>query len=160
MALNYSFGFTNSSKTGSVDYDPYVIDVSDYSIPSQSDGSTVLTNATCPIDQAETITFSVKDKASVDLRHSKVMHPAIDKRGRAVEVLLEAVLRETSTTDDAHVVDYPFTCQVSWRFPVNVSVTSARLTELLERVLGALRDSDGTGSRIDNLINGQTFPNS
>lgn len=159
MALSYSFGYTNSSKTGSVDWDPYVIDTVDYSIPSQSDGSTTLTNATCPVDQAETITYTVKDKQSVDLRHSKVMHPAKDKRGRSIEVLLEAVLRETSSVNDDHIVDYPFTCQVSWRFPMNVAVTSARLTELLERVLGALRDSDGTGSRIDNLINAQTFPN-
>jgi hypothetical protein len=158
MALQYSLGYTNKSKTGAVDYSPYVIDIADYTIPAQTDGLSIMRNNTCPADQEEVISYKVVEKQSVDFKHNKLAHPAKQGAYKAIEVLDEVVLRETSTIDDTYMVDYPITVQLSFRFPVHPAVTDLVLAEIAERVLGSLRDSDGTGSRLDNLMRGQTFP--
>lgn len=158
MALTYSLGYTNKSKTGVTDYTPYKIDIADYTIPAQTDGLSVMRNNTCPADQEEVISFKVMDKQNVDFKYNKLAHPAPQGAYKAIQVLDEVVLRENSTIDDTYVMDYPITVQLSFRFPVHPAVTDTVLTEVAERVLGSLRDSDGTGSRLDNLMRGQTFP--
>jgi hypothetical protein len=156
MALSSSFGFTNTSDS-SVDLTPTAVGMSNYALVTDDPGKCLLKNTTCPIDQVETLTFMSQDINQVNQEEKNVNPPKISG-GRVITVKLEAKKRVTSSVDDTFVVDYPVSCNVSFRFAKTQYVTSADLLTMLKRVVGALQDSSTDGYILDDLMMQQLNP--
>jgi hypothetical protein len=150
MALSGSFGFTNTTAS-SVDITPTAVGMSNYAVTVDDPGKCVLKNTTCPIDQVETITFMCQDLNTIN-QEEKNVHPPKLGGGRLITAKIEAKKRFTSTVDDTFMVDYPVSCNISWRFSKTQYVDATDLMTMLKRVLGALQDASSDGYLIDNLM--------
>lgn len=159
MAIVDSFGFTNNTDAAHGVIPKLINASADYAVTEDTAGKCIIKNITSPIDQVEVITFQGQDVNQI--RQSEVnAHPSNVQSGRSINVKLEAKKRLTSTNDDSFIVDLPITCDITFRFVKNSYITSADLTLILKRAIGALYDSDDSGnSRIDNMMMMQFNPN-
>lgn len=158
MAISGSYGYTNTSKA-STGFDAVVIDDSIYAIVTDEPGLCVMKNTTSPIDQPEVISYIAQEKTTISLTEQN-QHPAASTNARMITVKVENLKRMTSSVDDTYITDLPLTCNITWRFARNAAFTKDDLIAILERALGAIRDSDGTGSRLDNMMMLQVNPRS
>jgi hypothetical protein len=156
MALSSSFGFTNTTDS-SVSLTPTAIGMSNYALVTDDPGKCLLKNTTCPIDQVETLTYMCQDINQVNQEEKNVNPPKIQS-GRVVTIKMEAKKRVTSSVDDTFVVDYPVSCNVSFRFTKSQYITANDLLTMLKRVVGALQDSSADGYRLDDLMMQQLNP--
>jgi hypothetical protein len=158
MAVTYDYGYTNNTHSSEA-FTPIVISTGDYAITVDSPELCVMKNITSPIDQPEVISYISSERESISMTEPNV-HPSISQKARMITVKVENYKRESSDTNDAYVVDYPLTCNITWRFAKNRAFSSADLIAILERALGAIKDSDGTGTRLDNMMMQQLNPKS
>jgi hypothetical protein len=156
MALSSSFGFTNTTDS-SVSLTPTAIGMSNYALVTDDPGKCLLKNTTCPIDQVETLTYMCQDINQVNQEEKNVNPPKIQS-GRVVTIKMEAKKRVTSSVDDTFIVDYPVSCNVSFRFTKSQYITANDLLTMLKRVVGALQDSSADGYRLDDLMMQQLNP--
>lgn len=158
MAVSYDYGYTNTTES-TEKYTPIIIDMSKYAVTVDDPELCVIKNITSPIDQPEVISYISSERESIAMTEPNV-HPAVSSKARMITVKVEDYKRETSSTNDAYVVDYPITCNITWRFAKNRAFSSADLLAVLTRALGAIKDSDGTGTRLDNMMMQQLNPKS
>jgi hypothetical protein len=156
MSLTSSFGFTNETDS-TVLITPTAIGWSNYAVTSDDPGKCVLKNLTCPIDQVETVTFLAQDLPNI-VQEEKNQNPPKVGGGRAITIKLEAKKRTVSSTDDAYIVDYPASVNISWRFAKNQAITANDLLKLLRRALGALQDASTDGYILDEMMLQQLNP--
>jgi hypothetical protein len=156
MSLTSSFGWTNTTDSTAT-VTPTAIGWSNYALVTDDPGKCVLKNLTCPIDQTEVISFLCQDIPTVITEEKNVNPPKVSG-GRTITVKLEAKKRQTSSTDDTFIVDYPAVCSISWRFSKNQALTASDLLTLLKRAIGALQDASTDGYIIDELMMQQLNP--
>lgn len=156
MALSYSWGYTNTTAGGD-NYNPIIIDMINYAVTADQPKKCVIKNITSPIDQPEVITFMCDDRQSISTTETN-LHPAPNTAARMISVKVENFKRELSSVDDHYIVDYPIINTISWRFSKNKAFSADDLMLILRRALGAIRDSDGHGSRLDNMMMEQLNP--
>lgn len=156
MALTSSFGFTNTTDS-QVELTPTAVGMSNYAVVVDDPGRCVLKNTTGPIDQVETLAFMAEDLGSI-IQEEKNANPPAVSGGRRITIKMEAKKRVTSSSDDTFAVDYPVSCNVTFRFSKTQYVTAADLLTMLKRVVGALQDSSTDGYILDQLMMQQLNP--
>lgn len=156
MSLTSSWGFTNTTDS-TANLTPTAVGMSNYAVVTDDPGKCLLKNVTCPIDQVETLTFMCQELNQITQEEKNANPPKV-AGGRAITVKMEAKKRVTSSSDDTFIVDYPVSCNVTWRFSKTQYLTANDLLTMLKRVVGALQDSSTDGYIIDQMMMQQLNP--
>lgn len=114
----------------------------------------VLSNTTCPIDQAELLTYRCNEVDHVSTAQ-KIRNPAKVQDGVQYVVKLEDVIRTTLPNGD--IVDEPIVSYVTIRHPRSSNITHEVVDAVFERLIGACVRSDGS-TRFDDLMRSALMP--
>lgn len=158
MSLVSKFGFVNTEKF-STNVTPNNLKIGDnYSLITDEPDECVITSTTTPLDQGETIHFQAKRIPTVASSQSNE-HPApLKETGIQYVVKIEELLSTTSTEDASFRVDTPIVAYLTVRHPVTGVVTDEIIDTVINRLIGACRNSDGTGWRFTKLMRSALKP--
>lgn len=157
MAINSSFGFTNSTPMSGVTIVPTDIKpVTVYARVSNTPTDVKLSNKTAPIDQAEMLSYKCVNipKVNTDLT---VRHPGAVTDGIQYIVRLDEILRSSCSDECGAGWDDPIVMYLTIRHPVSGQVTASVIETIFKRLCGALLREDGT-YRFDDLMRGAIDP--
>jgi hypothetical protein len=161
MAISYVKSYTNNTDATSALY-AKKIDQSSYAVANSQDSkgglTCTMTNQTRTGDLAEVIVISYKQQSTVDQvnkTHSPYPYNSVGK----LTVKVEEKVRATSSIDDFLYKDSRSNCAITFTWDKTEAVDQDILVEHLMRAIGTLRDSDGGGWRIAEMMSGSINPN-
>lgn len=142
MALTSSFGYTNkvanTTKVTPVDVQP----VTNYARTEETPNQCVLNNITCPLDQGELLTYKVLELDKVTCQQY-IQNPAPVRNGVQYVVKMEEILRTVDSAGDI-VMDEPIIAYLTIKHQKSGNITSAKIEEVVSRLIGACMKTDGT----------------
>lgn len=156
MALQSSFGFSNTTAS-THDITPKVLGVTtNYSVVTDDADETVLSNKTAPVDQEEIISYRsrVLQRVDTDLNNQ---YPSPVKGGIQYQVVLQDMLSTTDSANAAFRVDEPIVAQLTIRHPRSGNITNSHIATVVTRLISACLRSDGTW-RFDDLMRSAERP--
>lgn len=159
MAISYSEGYTNTTSS-TEKLTPVVIDQTVYSIEVAQSGSSVdcyLSNMTASSNQAEVIHYGFTKQQNMKMKEQPAQMYSDAKVGKIV-VGVEEKRRATSSTDDWMYKDGRHKAELTFTWDLIDSIDQSVLIADLERLIGSLKNSDGTGWRIEELMRGSVNP--
>lgn len=156
MAINVSFGFTNTTAqtTGLINGKKLGM-YSNYDAKEFTSNSTLLRNSTCPIDKDELVSVRTKDIPRID-SNLNIEKASPIKGGIEYSVQTQVV---AAITDDATGISYqePIVLTTTIRHHKNACLTGSIISQLLERHVSAFYQDDGT-ERFSRLMTGCETP--
>lgn len=156
MARQTSFGFTNTQVNTNVSISPVDLKVvTNYALKEDEPNQVTEENVTSPLDQPEVLTFRSRDIPVVNSEVTN-QYPAPVTTGVQYVIQLDELL---STRDDSvgYRVDDPIVAYLTIRHPKSGNVTSSHVQAVVERLIGACYNSDGS-SRFDALMRSALKP--
>lgn len=158
MAITSSFGFTNKTNSTHT-VTPVDIKVNtNYALVEDEPTSCVLSNKTCPIDQGELVSYKSQTVNKVSTAQD-VLYPPQVQTGVQYVVKVEELLSTTSSTDPAFRVDLPIVAYLTIRHTKNGQITDDIIAEVVNRLIGACRKTDGSW-RFSDLMRSALHPES
>lgn len=139
-----TFGYTNTS-TSTRSYDDYQIGIiTNYGLKEDEPTRVILDNRDAPIDQAELITYQGQRLKNVSNGCNNNYPPVPgDIPGISYVVKVEELL-STVDSETGMRVDEPITMYITVKHPISGNFTSTQITEVFNRLKGALMNDDGT----------------
>lgn len=151
MAITSTFGYTNTSTTSRA-YDDYTLGITtNYGLKEDEPDRVIVDNNRAPMDQAEIVTYQGMPIPRVNTTKYLVNnHPSGIPGGVQYVIKVEELL---STRDSAtgSRIDEPIVMYLTVKHPRSGNITSTIITEVFNRLKGALMLSDGT-YRWDDLM--------
>lgn len=155
MSYTSLFGFSNTTESTHT-VAPIAIDpCTNYAKIEDEANACVLSNKTTPLDQGELISFKANKLEKVSTSQL-IQHPSIVKNGIQYVIKAEEILRTTDATG-AIIMDEPVVVYLTIRHQNSSNITSNHVSQVVNRVLGACRRSDGTW-RFDDLMRNALEP--
>lgn len=156
MAINVTYGFTNTTAQSSGLVTGRQLGMySNYDAKEFTSNSTLLRNATCPVDKDELVSIRTKDLPRIDndLNIEKVS-PV--KGGIEYSIQTQTVV---TVTDDVTGISYqePVVITTTIRHHKNACITGSVVNQLFERNVSAFYQNDGT-ERFSRLMTGCETP--
>lgn len=134
----------------------------DYAVTVDDANRGELTNLTTPIDQKETVVFSISNVP--DIYKNTGIDPSRFSQVRQGVSLLAQVnetLRVTDTEVPDFEIDLPISAHLVVKVPTSQYVTTDLVQSLIQRLVATLADTDGTiSSRLQSLLRGSMLPSS
>jgi hypothetical protein len=166
MAITYTEGYTNNtSSTESIT--PIVIDQDSYYVTKYEDKNDpsltgfYMENTTRMDDFAEGILITYKPQTTVG-QTKKNLYPInknpIKGSAKKLKVVAEERTRAISSTDDFYVAIACHNCAITFTWDSIEEIDENKLVADLKRALGSLKNSDGTGWRIAEMMRGYIDP--
>nr|URG16175.1 MAG: coat protein [Leviviridae sp.] len=153
--MTSKFGYTNVTASGKTITPVAIAPVQNYAKVVDEPNTVVLSNKTCPLDQGELLTFRVNDVNKVSTSQT-IQNPTRVKNGVQYVAKLEEILR-TSTQEGEVICDEPVVAYLTIRHQKSGNITSAMITEVVNRLLGSVQKADGT-FRWDDLMRSAIVP--
>lgn len=155
MANTSSFSFTNTTlnthSVTPVDLKP----VTNYAKLTDEPDVTVLSNKTATLDQGELLTYSCKQLDKVTTQQT-IQNPSPVRNGVEYRIKLDEILR-TVDANGVIIRDEPIVASIVIRHQSSGSITSALITQVFQRLVGACMRTDGT-YRWDDLMRSALVP--
>jgi hypothetical protein len=157
MALQSSFGFTNTTASSTRQVQTYDLGLLDnYALTMDEPTECMLKNTTTPLDVEETVAFRCKniDKVNTTLISQ---YPSKVRTGVQYQLQLEAMLSTTDTTNPDFRVDEPIVVQLTVRHQKSGNITAGHVVELIDRATSALMKDSGA-YRINDMMRSALKP--
>lgn len=151
-----NFGFTNTTAMTGVSAVPVEIKpVANYGKVQDEPTCVMLQNKTAPLDQGELLTY--RHNEMKDVKSDQVIqNPAKVRNGVQYVIKLDEIIRTTDASG-AIVCDEPVVAYITIRHQKSGNISSAIVTTVLLRLLGAIFKEDGT-TRFDDLMRSALVP--
>lgn len=156
MAIKTSFGYTNKTASAHTVAPVDVKMASNYALVEDEPTSCVMSNKTCPIDQGELVSYKCQTVKNVSTAQD-VLYPAKVQTGIQYVVKIEDLLSVTSDTDPNFRTDLPVVAYLTIRHTKNGAITGEVIAEVVNRLIGACRKTDGSW-RFDDLMRSSLKP--
>lgn len=152
MAISTQFGYTN--KTASTKpVTPVNIEVmTKYAPIIDEPTQSVLSNLTCPSDQAELVSYKCQTVKGVSTSQENLYPPTV-KTGVQYVIKIEELASTRSDTDPTFRVDNPVVAYLTIRHSKSAYITDAMIGEVVTRLLGACQKTDGSWRFSDLMRN-------
>lgn len=164
--MTKSFGYTDSVAATKNVAIPELSYAKDFSVKSDTADECVITNATSPLDQPETIRFALQKIGNI--YNGSQVNPAamsVSKQGVSLVVQLNDVLRVTPDTTDtcccgAGYMDFPISTHVVIKAPLVQYVDADTVLSVVKRNIAALfgEGTDVTSARLNSMLRGALKP--
>lgn len=141
MASTTSFGFTNTTASTSLVTPVDILANTNYALISDEPTECITSNTTCPVDLEEIVTYRSK-RIPVVKTAATIQYPNLVKNGVQYTVSDDAVLREEF--DDGTKVDHPIVAYLVIRHDLSGGITDQHIATVVSRLIGAMRNHDGT----------------
>lgn len=163
MSKTTNFGYADTAPAGGATKTltrPNLNFVANFSVNSNVENKTVITNLTTPIDQPETIRWQASNVANI--YEGTPIDPSVyatSKQGISIVAQVNDILRVTDSVDPTFQVDLPMTAHLVIKIPKSQYITSANIETVIARCVATYYDTDSTGvTRIDKLVRGSMLP--
>lgn len=156
MAITTTFGFTNTTASAKTIAPVDVKMKANYALIEDEPDSCVMSNKTCPIDQGELVSYKCQTVKNVSTAQD-VLYPAKVQTGIQYVVKVEDLLSIKSDTDPNFRIDLPIVAYLTIRHTKNGAITDDVIAQVVNRLLGACRKTDGSW-RFSDLMRSSLKP--
>lgn len=161
LSVNYN-DTTISGATAPVVTVPVLNYAVDFRVKNDEPNESIITNLMSPISQPERIRVAQQDVA--DIYRNSGIDPTLyyqSRRGTQVLVQLTDVFKVTDSADASYEAQLPISMHLVIKVPNNDLITEAALKTEIARLLGALYETNASGSttcRLTSMLRGALLP--
>jgi hypothetical protein len=160
MALSGSFGYTAESESKSLSIPDMDWDGGNYAVITKGSDTTIVTNTTSPLDQPETIRWSVQGIRNIYANTGiDPAYFATSKRGVSLLAQTNDIYRISDSDNATYRVDLPVSSHFVVKAPLHDLLTPDIILSVILRNVSNLFDTGSTGSsRLAQLLRSGTTP--